>query len=127
MLSTYTEDTGSARVMTSNTYHMLHCVRADVESPRQTHRHGLHSPPNLIVGLDRYEPVVLWVDFGEPVIASSHLELQREINDDSRVDRTHHGHRSQRQIPDLCKRHSSDRSMLDNADKLPSDARGGRA
>ena len=64
----------------SYAYHVFQRIRTDVESPRPTHWHGLNNRPHLIVGPDRYEPVSLWVaDFGDSEVASSNLELQREV------------------------------------------------
>ena len=64
----------------SDAHHVLQCVRADVESPRPPHWNGLNNRPHLIVGLDSYEPVsLLVVDFSDSEVASSNLELQREV------------------------------------------------
>ena len=80
MLSTHTNQTGSATVMrgathfsraksrpgASDTHHVLQRIRASVKSPRHT--------------MDRYKPVILWVvHFSDSEVPSSNLELQREV------------------------------------------------
>ena len=103
MLSTYTEQTGSATVTASisDTHRMLQCVRADMESPRQDHRLGLNHWPHLIVGFDRYKAVSFRVvDCGDPEVTSSNLEFAVRSNKpdgNSRIDGTHLEHRTRRQ------------------------------
>ena len=65
----------------SDTHRMLQCVRADMESPRPAHGHGLLNWPHLIVGLDRYKAVSFKVvDCGDSEVTSSNLESQCVIS-----------------------------------------------
>ena len=136
MLSTYTEQTGSATASwvtarISDTHRMLQCVRADMESTRPAQRHGFNNWPHLIVGFDRYRAVSFRVvDCGDPEVTSSNLESQcevisqaviRELIEPTSNIAPGHGDGSRKTcpIPDVCRRHSSDRSILDNAEELP--------
>ena len=65
---------------TSGTHRMLQCVRADMESPRPAHRHGLNNLPHPTVGFDRYKAVSFRVvDCGDPEVTSSNLETQCDV------------------------------------------------
>ena len=82
-----------------------HIDVVDIQEQTANPWHVLNNQPNLIVELDRYEPVETITD-----IAPGATELISEVCP----------------IPDVCKTHSSDRSTLDNADELPNNVCGGR-
>ena len=100
---------------TSDTHRMLQWVRANMVSPRPAHRHGLNNCPHMIVGFD----------------ASSNLESQCKVVSKAVIREliepiSNIAPAPQRWISeictirDVCKRHSSDTSILENAEELPS-------